>query len=257
MPELKVKVAAPTEIKANAERRSIDACFSSEAIDSYGDRVDQSSWDLERYKANPVLLLQHNAFGGFLGGVRAPDVLPIGHVENIRVENKRLVGTAVFASAAANPLAEQVFQLYREGAMSAFSVGFVPHSYHEEKINGKAITVLEDCELMEISCVAVPANADATCAARVKSVLGALLAPRAPGENASDRLFRLAGGTLPRTHTPPLPMVPPAPAPTESASARLVRFALADERPSSPSLSTASARLAALASRSTEGPDAA
>src|SRR5262245_61773536 len=55
------------------ESRSIEVVASSDAIDSYGEIVEQK-WDLSRYEQNPVVLYAHDK-----------SELPIGRASNLRV----------------------------------------------------------------------------------------------------------------------------------------------------------------------------
>jgi HK97 family phage prohead protease len=148
------------EVKTiNESGRSIDCIASTETVDSYGDIVEQV-WNLQRYLANPVVLFAHNS-----------RELPIGHAENVRVESGALRARIIFATADANPKAEQVWQSVRQKTLRGVSVGFYPNAVREEKRDGRSVLVLSDNELHEISVVPVPANPDAVM--------------RAPGHSAS------------------------------------------------------------------------
>lgn len=131
------------------DKREADFIFSTDSVDSYDERVEQD-WQLERYHRNPVVLFAHNS--------RA---LPIGRAKNVAVVDGALQGTVVFVSEKANPLAEQVWQCIKEGALRAGSVGFIPHSYRWEKEDGKERLILSQNELLEWSVCPVGANADA------------------------------------------------------------------------------------------------
>lgn len=146
-------------IKRSAkDTRSIDVIASTEAVDSYGEIVEQS-WDLARYKANPVVLFAHNS-----------RELPIGSARDVKVEDGALVATLDFVSAEANPKAEQVWQLIQQGALRAVSVGFRPRTVRSEKRDGKEVYVLADNELHEISVVPIPANPEALARARARAL---------------------------------------------------------------------------------------
>lgn len=149
--ELKI-IDGLLEIRAvNADKRSVDAVMSTEALDRYNERILHDSWKkrIGRFESSPVLLKDHD------------HTKPIGHWENVRVTDKGLVGTAVFAT---TPDAEERFALHRDGHVKSFSVGFIPHQwrYEDEVIEGKTtrVKVYQDCELLECSSVAVGANPD-------------------------------------------------------------------------------------------------
>lgn len=66
-----------------------EVIISTEAVNSYGTRVLTSGIDLEQFKRNPVLLWMHRrAFDG--------QSMPIGKIDNLRVEEGKLIGTPVF-----------------------------------------------------------------------------------------------------------------------------------------------------------------
>jgi HK97 family phage prohead protease len=144
--------------RSTKESRSIDVVASTDAVDSYGEIVEQS-WDLKRYLANPVVLFAHNS-----------RELPIGTARDVKLEGGALVATLDFVSAEANPKAEQVWQLIQQGALRAVSVGFRSRTVRAEKRDGKEVYVLADNELHEISVVPIPANPEAVARARARAL---------------------------------------------------------------------------------------
>lgn len=150
--ELKIIDGLMATRAVNAENRSVDAVMSTDSLDRYGERIEHSAWKkrLGRFHSSPVLLRDHD------------HTKPIGHWENVKVGKDGLTGTAVFAS---TPEADERFSLHRDGHVKGFSVGFISHkwSFKFEEVDGqrKDVRVHEDCELVECSSVAVPANADA------------------------------------------------------------------------------------------------
>jgi hypothetical protein len=148
----------------NAEARSVDVVASTASLDSHSTILDQD-WRLERYRKNPVVLWCHNRFEhgplSLGGGVRPEDFLPIGRSENVGVVGGQLEARIVFASAEANPLADRIFKLMREGILHSVSVGFRAGTVTEEKFDGREILRLGKNELYEISVVPVPSNPDA------------------------------------------------------------------------------------------------
>lgn len=129
---------------------------STDSIDRQGDSIDQKGWDLANFKSNPVLLWAHDY-----------SALPIGRVSSIEVVDGKLVADFVFATAEANPIAQQVKSLYMEGIVNASSVGFIPKT--------RSGNIITSAELLELSLVPVPANQDALRLA-VKSIDGSELA---------------------------------------------------------------------------------
>jgi HK97 family phage prohead protease len=155
------------------EERTAEFVASTDAVDSHGDVVDQESWQLAHFKANPIVLYGHNS-----------RELPIGMATKVGVKNGQLEATIKFASAAANPRAEEVWQLVQEGVLRAVSVGFLPTDGRYEMRDGNEVFVWRSPVLKEISVVPVPANHEAL--ARIKAAFVAANNsenPALPGSN--------------------------------------------------------------------------
>lgn len=137
----------------DVEKRRVTFVASTEAVDSHGTVLVQD-WDLRRFDANPVILWAHNATLGL-------DELPIGRSVRHEVVNGALEVEVEFAGSDISPLAERVFQAYRQEFLRACSVGFNPRSYRWEMRDDREVLVLFDNELLELSCVPVGSNPDA------------------------------------------------------------------------------------------------
>jgi len=161
---------------APAESRSFDFTCSSANADGFG-RVVVQDWDLSRYEQNPVVLWNHGDGGSMFGSVDVDATLPIGRASNVRVEGGKLLATITLVDAAANPIAEKVFQGLKQGSISAVSVGWqAGEARYDEAADA---LVLSQNLLIEISVVAVPANPDAV---RVDAEQNARLAASLLGE---------------------------------------------------------------------------
>lgn len=108
-----------------------------DGIDLRMDRLD-----LGRYRSNPIILPSHN--------YRAN---PIGRGENVEIDGDKLLADAVFDLD--DPEGALLDRKYRNGFMSAVSVGFDIHGLDDET------GVPERWELLEFSTVSVPLDADA------------------------------------------------------------------------------------------------
>lgn len=124
------------------DSRSFEVIASTDALDREGERIDQGGWELDNYMKNPVILWAHNI-----------DTPPIGKATSVKVKGDSLIIEGEFASAEANPLAEQIRILFKEGIQQAVSVGFIPLEREGETITR--------AELLELSFVPVPANPEA------------------------------------------------------------------------------------------------
>lgn len=160
------RLDSPPEITRSFECKGIDpqgrtADFvaSTDAIDAHDEIVDQSTWQLQDYLTNPVVLFAHNSRD-----------LPIGTCVDVAVRNNRLECRIKFASEDMNPLAEQVWKMVQARILRAVSVGFVPSSYRIEMRDGREVLVWSDCVLKEISVVPVPANPEALAKTKAKAL---------------------------------------------------------------------------------------
>jgi len=115
--------------------------------DRQGEIIEPTAWRLDNFKRNPVLQWAHDYRS-----------LPIGRVEDIAIEETRLIFKPRFA-ADIDEFAKKVWQMYKGGFLNAFSVGFNP-------IKDKEGDKWTDVELLEISAVPVPANPEALVLAR-------------------------------------------------------------------------------------------
>ena len=111
---------------------------------------EESAVDLSRAEIMP-LLVQHNR-----------EMLPIGNWANIRIEDGKLKGDAVFDEE--DKLAMEVFGKFERGFMKSFSIGIGTWSKVLEKDkneNGRPQYRATKWSLDECSVVTIPANANA------------------------------------------------------------------------------------------------
>lgn len=133
--------------------RRLRFTISTGSVDRDNDTIDPAGWELDAYRANPVVLWAHDH--------RA---LPVARALEVGVTSGRLMAVAEFAS---HQFAQTVFELYRDGFMRATSVGFRALE-HERNAHGGVRFKRQ--ELLEFSCVPVPANAEALVAASGKGI---------------------------------------------------------------------------------------
>src|SRR5438105_6635312 len=95
----------------------------------------------DEYLRNPVVLWAHQRTLPPIGVCRRLDVLP-----------DRIVAETQFAAGV--PFAEDVFRLYEQGVLRAWSIGFVPRQTEPAR-RGSRIT---EWDLLEYSAVPVPEN---------------------------------------------------------------------------------------------------
>jgi len=111
--------------------------------DRHGDRVNPKGWSLEKYLQNPVVMFGHDY-----------SQLPVGKATNVYEKGGKLIFDIKFAS---TEFAKEVFGLYADGFLNAVSVGFQVLEWGKEKSTYN----IEAQELLELSCVPIPANSEA------------------------------------------------------------------------------------------------
>lgn len=120
------------------------AIASQETVDRQGEIISIDGWDFKNFKRNPVMLWGHNAY--------EPN---IGEVKNIRITDvngkKSVVFEPVFHDI--TPLSQTLHEMYDQGKLRAFSVGFLPFEAEGNKFTKQ--------ELLEVSLVNVPAHPNA------------------------------------------------------------------------------------------------
>ena len=135
---MKKQIQATTKI----DKGKLTAIASTEDKDRSGDVLSVHDWDFTKFLMNPVLQAGHDYRPQFT----------IGRAKNLRVEGKQVLFEPEFHTI--TPLAKQVKEMYEKGFLNAWSVGFIPGTKH---LSGEEDGT--DNELLEVSAVAVPANA--------------------------------------------------------------------------------------------------
>jgi HK97 family phage prohead protease len=122
-----------------------DFVLSTGEIDRFGDIVDPTGWQLERFAKNPIALYCHQHQS------------PIGVWEDLHVKNGALKGHLRLADKGTSLFHDEIRALVFQKILKATSVGF--HSLEATPIkSGMRYTKME---LVEVSVVTIPANASA------------------------------------------------------------------------------------------------
>ena len=143
---LQRKFLSTTTSTSGLEERQVRVVASTPAVDRAGDVVVAEGIDLAAYKANPVILWNHDPGS------------PIARCVAIGVNDGQLEAVAQFPPEGTDPLADRVYGLIKTGVVNATSIGFAP--VEETPIKGGGVTVSRS-ELWEFSFVSVPANPEA------------------------------------------------------------------------------------------------
>ncbi len=119
----------------------IEGYASTNDVDRAGDVVPSSVWKdgMANFLNNPIILSQHDYDQ------------PIGKMVDYKIDNKGLWIKARISSAA-----EEVFNLIKDGIISAFSIGFRVLDAEYNAIT--ELFIITKLELVEISAVSVPCN---------------------------------------------------------------------------------------------------
>lgn len=110
-------------------------------LDRHGESVNPLGWKLDNFLKNPVILYGHNY-----------DDLPVGKAIRVWIEDNALKFSIQFAN---TDFAKEVFSLFADGILNAFSVGFIPTKFG---VAGQDDYTYMEQELLELSVVTVPAN---------------------------------------------------------------------------------------------------
>jgi hypothetical protein len=146
-----IRASFETEVKADGESRKITFTISTASVDRYGDTIAVDGWQLDAFRKNPVVLWAHDSMS-----------LPVAKAPRIWIEGGKLKAEAEFTPVGMARFNDTVFDMYRLGFLSATSVGFMPikYAFVDDPERRYGIDFLQQ-ELLEFSCVPVPANPDA------------------------------------------------------------------------------------------------
>ena len=133
--------------ETNEEERTLTVLITTPAKDRMGESVDAKGVNLENYKKNPVVLWAHNY-----------SIPPIAKTLWIKKSKEGITAKPQFAKTA---FAEEIFQLYKDGFLNAWSIGFMPEKWVDGDEGDDIKRTYEKCELLEYSAVPVPANPEA------------------------------------------------------------------------------------------------
>ncbi len=123
---------------------TINGFANTTAEDRQGDIIKEEAWNkggLKNYLKNPIVLAFHD------------HTQPIGAVIEHSISEKGLHIVAEIPKAAG-----RVYDLVKSKILKSFSIGFMVKDAHYDKVT--ELFVIDDLELLEISVVSVPANAD-------------------------------------------------------------------------------------------------
>ncbi len=146
------------EIKGIDEKEmTLTAFVSTNARDRYDEVLDPKGVDISNYNKNPVVLWAHQY-----------DMPPIGKALWTKRSEEGILSKVKFAS---TPFAQEIFNLYKEGFLKAFSVGFIPKDFTDGDGQKTPKRTYNKWEMLEYSAVPVPANPEALALAIQKGMI--------------------------------------------------------------------------------------
>jgi HK97 family phage prohead protease len=150
--------------------RQIRVVANSGKSDRVKDVLVAKGCQLDNYRKNPIVLADHD---------------PSKPVGNFAPEIRDAVeGVITFAPKGISAKADEYCGLYKAGVLNTVSVGFRPIDFEPNKGGGYDY---KQWELMELSCVAVPCDADALVTARAFRPPSPALAGEGRGEGSSHK----------------------------------------------------------------------
>ena len=154
---------APEIRKVDEESRTVEFVASDNSVDSYGTILPVDKWDLKRYERNGIVGYMHDVYGESWTKSADPDDI-IGKGEAF-VEDEKLIVRITFEPKELNERADKIFRKVQFGTLNAVSVGFVPtakgHKGNEERGENPDVYYYNGQELLEVSIVNIPSNANA------------------------------------------------------------------------------------------------
>jgi HK97 family phage prohead protease len=135
---------------------TLTATVSTAARDRMDEVLEPKGADLKHYIKNPVVLWAHNY-----------EQPPIGKALWTKRTAEGIISKVKFAS---TEFAKEIYGLYKEGFLNAFSVGFIPKEW-EDGDGKKPRRTYKNWEMLEFSAVPVPANPEALALAMQKGIL--------------------------------------------------------------------------------------
>ena len=135
-----------------------EVVISNSKLNAYGFRVLTEGIDTSQYVRNPILLWMHiRAFRG-----TTDDVLPIGRVENLRIDGDNLIGTVVFDEQ--DEFAKKIKAKWDAGILKMVSAGLDVIELSDDPamlVQGQTRSTVTKSKLIEVSIVDIGANDDA------------------------------------------------------------------------------------------------
>lgn len=135
-----------------------EVVISNSSLNSFGFRVLTSGIDTKQFERNPIMLWMHNR--PWRG--TTDEVLPIGRIENLRVDGDNLIGTPVFDET--DDFAKKIKAKWDAGVLKMVSAGLDVVEQSDDPsvlVPGQVRSTVTKSKLREVSIADIGANDDA------------------------------------------------------------------------------------------------
>ncbi|MEN6533040.1 MAG: HK97 family phage prohead protease [Bryobacteraceae bacterium] len=136
----------------------MDFIASDETLDRYNEVIKLDGWQLDNFRANPVIPDCHDY---------SSITKILGRSPRIEVQGAKLVNRIEFCLV--NPIGNLAYKMARAGFLKSESVGFIPLEWATGNAKDQPDRTYTKAELVEVSLVVVPANPGATIGMALKS----------------------------------------------------------------------------------------
>lgn len=152
MPEELILKQYDSEVKAVEGERALNVTITTNDVDRSGDIVEPKGAKLINFKKNPVVLMAHDYNG-----------LPIGKAKDLTKTDNGITAKVIFPDEGTYPLADTVYNLYKQKYMKGWSIGFIPIKSEDIVDDEKGEKIgrgrrFKTWELLEFSACSVPNN---------------------------------------------------------------------------------------------------
>src|SRR6266567_1420568 len=161
--------ASVPPVADQAPSYTLDFRSSDETLDRYKEVISVAGWRLENYRKNPVVQNAHN-YSSLADTIGKSLITEVRGASDRSAQERGLQSAAIAGpylfqriqfAVDDNPMAKLAYGLYKGGFLKAVSVGFIPLQWENgSKDAGYRRKYLEQ-ELLEVSAVSIPANANA------------------------------------------------------------------------------------------------
>jgi hypothetical protein len=163
---MEVSIEGESDSPVEEEGLKLFFTISTPHVDRDGDIIDQTGWDLDEYKKNPVVLWAHDSSAPPIARANSTYLSPVAN-KSTGEDQIHLMSVAEFPSRDLYPFANMVGRLYKNGFLHGASVGFLPVEYEMSKEReGFAPVDFKKQKLLEWSAVPVPSNPEGLVQAR-------------------------------------------------------------------------------------------